>query len=60
MLSDNTKKRQNVGSKLLRYMLGMPWPSADPDLLQEYREVVYPKDPNSQEAKQLTLPPKVN
>ena len=59
MLSDNTRKRQSVGSKLLRYMLGVPWPNADPDLLQKYREVVYPKDPNSKEAKQLKLPPKV-
>ena len=57
MLSDNTRKRQSVGSKLLRYMLGMPWPSADPDLLKEYREMVYPLNPDSDEAKQLKLPP---
>lgn len=56
VLSDNTKRRIALGSKLLRYMLGVPWPSADPDLLQEYREVVYPKDPNSNEAKRLQLP----
>ena len=57
MLSDNTRKRQSVGSKLLRYMLGMAWPSADPDLLKEYRAMVYPLNPDSDEAKQLKLPP---
>ena len=56
MMSDNTKKRQNVGSKLIRYMLGVHWPNADPDLLKEYREMVYPRDPQSTEAMQLLLP----
>ena len=60
MLSDNTRKRQSVGANLLRYMLGEQWPTADPDLLKEYREVVYPRNPNSDEAMQLTLPSKVN
>ena len=59
MLSTNTRKRQNVGSKLIRYMLGTLWPDPSP-LLQEYREVVYPRDPDSPEAMQLTLPPKVS
>ena len=59
MLSSNTRKRQNVGSKLLRYMLGTLWPDPSP-LLQEYREVVYPRDPDSPEAKQLELPAKVS
>ena len=56
MMSDNTKKRQDIGSNLIRYMLGVPWPNADPDLLKEYREVVYPRDPQSPEAMQLLLP----
>ena len=56
MMSDNTRTRLSVGSKLIRYMLGVPWPSADPDLLQEYREVVYPRDSSSPEAMQLKLP----
>ena len=60
MQDSNTRKRQSVGSKLLRYMLGVPWPSADPDLLQEYREVLYPSDSNSPEAKQLKLPPQIS
>ena len=60
MLSTNTRKRQSVGSNLLRYMLGVPWPSADPDLLQEYREIVYPRNPNSDEAMQMQLPSKVS
>ena len=60
MLSDNTRKRQNVGSQLLRYMLGVEWPNAGVDLLQEYREMAYPTNPNSQEAMKLKLPPKVN
>lgn len=59
MLSTNTKKRQNVGSKLIRYMLGTLWPDTTP-LLQEYRTVVYPRDPDSPEAMQLELPPKVS
>ncbi len=59
MLSTNTRKRQNVGSKLLRYMLGTLWPDPSP-LLQEYREVVYPRDPDSREAMQLALPPKLS
>ena len=59
MLSTNTRKRQSVGSKLLRYMLGVPWPTADPDLLREYREIVYPRNPSSDEAMQLHLPSKV-
>ena len=60
MQSDNVRKRQSVGSKLLRYMLGVPWPSADPDLLQEYREVLYPTDSDSPEAKQLKLPSQIS
>ena len=60
MRSDNTRKRQSVGSKLLRYILGVPWPDADPDLLKEYREAVYPNDSTSDEAMQLKLPPKLS
>ena len=59
MLSTNTRKRQNVGAKLLRYMLGTLWPDPSP-LLQEYREVVYPRDPDSPEAMKLGLPPKIS
>ena len=60
MQSDVTKPRQSVGSKLLRYMLGVPWPTANPDLLKEYRDILYRNEPNSAEAMKLELPPKVS
>ena len=44
MLSTNTRKRQNVGAKLLRYMLGTLWPDPSP-LLQEYRGGSLPQRP---------------
>lgn len=58
MLSTNTRRRQTVGARLLRYMLGTLWPDPSP-LLQEYRDVVYPRDPGSPEAMALELPAKV-
>ena len=53
-----SRNRQVVGANLLRYMLDVPWPDQD-GLLQDYRKVVYPADPESDEALQLNLPPKV-
>ena len=53
-----SRARQSVGERLMRFMLGVPWPEQD-GLLKEYREMVYPTDPDSPEALTLSLPPKV-
>ena len=50
-----SRARQSLGSQLLRYMLGVPWPDTD-GLLKDYREIVYPTDPESPEALALALP----
>ncbi|MCY4654706.1 MAG: DGQHR domain-containing protein [Dehalococcoidia bacterium] len=55
MLGNRT--RRSVGSNLLRYMLGIHWPdSTATDLLNNYRNLVYPSDPESVEALSLELP----
>ena len=51
-----SRARQNLGSQLLRYMLGVPWPDTE-ELLKNYRQTVYPTDPDSAEALSLELPP---
>ena len=56
-----SRARRTVGANLLRYMLGVPWPDAEGllELLEAYRNMVYPADPESAEALGLELPPVV-
>ena len=51
-----SRSRRTIGANLLRYMLGVPWPDTE-GLLEDYRNMVYPADPESEEALELCLPP---
>ena len=53
-----SRTRRTLGANLLGYMLGVPWPDEDV-LLEQYRNMVYPADPESEEALSLSLPPVV-
>ena len=51
-----SRSRRILGANLLRYMLGVPWPDTE-DLINDYRNTVYPTEPESAEAVALELPP---
>ena len=53
-----SRARQVLGAQLIRYMLGVAWPDKD-GLLQQYRQTVFPSNPESEEALELLLPPLV-